>query len=91
MFGMSIWLLVEPGFAEWVYYLDISEFYIGIYILIVSAIFVMLIAFIGCAAALMEHTLALYTVGFRIKIFITSKFVQLNQFDLKKFKFPRFF
>ncbi|XP_043268591.1 tetraspanin-2A [Venturia canescens] len=61
MFGMSIWLLVEPGFAEWVDSLDISEFYIGIYVLVVSSIFVMLIAFIGCAAALMEHTMALYT------------------------------
>jgi len=52
----------EPMFEEWVEFLDLYEFYIGIYVLIVTSVIVMAIAFIGCAAALMEHILALYIV-----------------------------
>lgn len=62
MFGLSIWLRSEPGFAEWVDFLDISEFYDGIYILIVASVIAMVIAFVGCAAALMEHVMGLYIV-----------------------------
>lgn len=70
MFGFAIWLRLEPGFQEWIEWLEIEEFYIGIYILIVAAIFVMIVAFVGCAAALMEHVTALYVVSHRINFFI---------------------
>lgn len=60
MFGFSIWLRLEPGFREWVEWLEIEKFYIGLEILIFAAIFVMIIAFVGCAAALMEHVTVLY-------------------------------
>jgi len=49
-------------FEEWVEFLDMYEFYIGIYILIATSVFVMAVAFIGCGAALMENILALYIV-----------------------------
>ena len=65
MFGLSIWLRVEPGFQEWVDYLDMDEYYIGIYILIIASAAVMMIAFIGCGAALMEYTVALLVVSKR--------------------------
>lgn len=63
MFGLAIWLRVEPGFQEWVEFLDIQDFYIGIYILIVASIFVMIIAFYGSAAALSDNALLLYIVS----------------------------
>ncbi|KAH0954724.1 hypothetical protein HN011_007862 [Eciton burchellii] len=71
MFGLSIWMRFEPIFEEWVEFLDMYEFYIGIYVLVVTSVIVMAIAFIGCAAALMEHILALYIhVGLQMLCFI---------------------
>lgn len=55
---------LESGFQEWVEYLDMYEFYIGIYILIFISVIVMGIAFVGCAAALLDHVLALYVVRY---------------------------
>ena len=63
MFGLSLWLRVEPGFQEWVDFLHIGEFYIGIDILIVAAVLVIIISFFGCASALMENQLALLVVS----------------------------
>jgi len=71
MFGLSIWMRFEPIFEEWVEYLNMYEFYIGIYLLIATSVLVMAIAFIGCAAALMEHILTLYAVR-RLSIDLTS-------------------
>lgn len=59
----------EPMFEEWVEFLDLYEFYIGIYVLIVTSVFVMAVAFIGCGAALMENILALYIVRMFIAFF----------------------
>ncbi|EFN88434.1 tetraspanin-2A [Harpegnathos saltator] len=71
MFGLSIWMRMEPGFEEWVNFLDMHEFYIGIYVLIFTSVFVMIVAFVGCAAALMEHILALYVnIGLQVFCFI---------------------
>ncbi|XP_015596962.1 tetraspanin-2A [Cephus cinctus] len=71
MFGLSIWLRAEPGFAEWVQFLNMYQFYIGIYILIATSVIVMIIAFIGCGAALMEHVLVLFAfIGLQIFSFI---------------------
>lgn len=64
LFGLSIWMRLESGFQEWVEYLDMYEFYIGVYILIFISLIVMGIAFVGCAAALMDHVLALYVVQY---------------------------
>lgn len=63
MFGLAVWLRVEPGFQEWVDFLDIGDYYIGTYILIIAAVIVMIIAFFGSAAALMESPLFLYIVS----------------------------
>ncbi|XP_033216623.1 tetraspanin-2A [Belonocnema kinseyi] len=60
MFGLSIWLRVEPGFQEWVDYLDMDEYYIGLYLLILTSTIIMVIAFVGCGAALTEFIFALY-------------------------------
>lgn len=71
MFGLSIWMRFEPMFEEWVEFLDMYEFYIGIYILIATSVFVMAVAFIGCGAALMENILALYIhVGLQFFSFV---------------------
>lgn len=60
LFGLSVWLRMEPGFQEWVDFLNMYEFYTGIYILIAVSVFVIVVAFVGCGAALMEHFLGLY-------------------------------
>ncbi|XP_014479865.1 PREDICTED: CD9 antigen [Dinoponera quadriceps] len=71
MFGLSIWVRMEPGFEEWVTFLDMYEFYIGVYVLIFISVFIMIIAFVGCAAALMESILSLYIdVGLQVFCFI---------------------
>ncbi|XP_018339280.1 PREDICTED: CD9 antigen [Trachymyrmex septentrionalis] len=71
MFGLSIWMRFEPMFEEWVEFLNMYEFYIGIYLLIATSVLVMAIAFIGCAAALMEHIITLYVhVGLQAFSFI---------------------
>ncbi|KAG7191103.1 hypothetical protein KM043_007137 [Ampulex compressa] len=71
MFGLSIWLRMEPGFQEWVEFLDMYEFYIGIYILIATSVFVMIIAFVGCGAALMENILGLFIhIGLQLFCFV---------------------
>lgn len=62
MFGLSIWMRFEPTLEEWVEFLDMYVFYIGVYVLIGTSVIVMAIAFIGCAAALMENILVLYIV-----------------------------
>lgn len=62
MFGLSLWMRLEPGFEEWVGWLGMYEFYIGIYVLIGASVIVMIISFIGCGAALMELVVGLYAV-----------------------------
>lgn len=53
---------MDSGFQEWVEFLDMYEFYIGVYILIIVSVIIMLIAFVGCGVALMEHILGLFAV-----------------------------
>ncbi|XP_076243297.1 tetraspanin 2A [Calliopsis andreniformis] len=60
MFGLCMWLRLDPGFQEWVEFLEMYEFYIGIYILLAASIFIIIITFIGCGVALMEHIIGLY-------------------------------
>ncbi|XP_011501881.1 PREDICTED: CD81 antigen [Ceratosolen solmsi marchali] len=59
-FGLSLWLRIEPGFQEWVEFLQINEFYIGVNILIFAAVLVIAISFVGCASSLMESQPALF-------------------------------
>lgn len=63
MFIMSVWIRAEPGFEEWVKVLNIYIYYVGIYILIGASVIVMIVSFLGCCSALMEHTQALYLVS----------------------------
>lgn len=60
---------MEPGFEEWIHILDIYSYYIGIYILIFGSIIVMVVSFLGCCGALMEHTLALFIVSELLKFY----------------------
>lgn len=68
MFGLCMWLRLDPGFQEWVEFLDMYEFYIGIYILLAASIFVIIITFVGCGVALMEYILGLCIVRYSIDI-----------------------
>lgn len=71
MFGLSVWLRAESGFQDFVDYLDIDEFYIGVYLLIFTSVIVMIIAFVGCGAALMEYIMALYAyIGLQLFCFL---------------------
>lgn len=62
LFGLTVWIRTEPGFAEWVTLLDIHAYYIGIYILILASVIIMIVSFLGCCSALMEHIAALSLV-----------------------------
>lgn len=59
---MTVWIRSDPSFEEWVQILDIYVYYIGIYILIIASVIVMIVSFLGCCSALMEHTSALFMV-----------------------------
>lgn len=58
-----MWLRFEPGLEEWIEKLELSPFYIGIYVLIIAAAVMMLISFIGCVAALQENTVTILIVS----------------------------
>lgn len=84
MFGLCMWLRLDSNFQEWVNFLEIYEFYIGIYILLAASIFIVVITFIGCGVALMEHILGLYIVRhmyIRIIIIIISLKNSLNIYE----------
>lgn len=59
LFAFSIWIRVEPGFEEWIRILDVYSYYIGVYILLALAVIVLVVSFLGCCAALVEHGLGL--------------------------------
>lgn len=71
MFGLSVWLRMDPGSQQWIDYLDVNEYNIGLYFLIFTSAIIMVIAFVGCGAALMEFILALYVyIGLQIFCFL---------------------
>ncbi|XP_974194.1 tetraspanin-2A [Tribolium castaneum] len=76
MIGLSllvlcIWLRVEPGIADFLEKLNSTDFYIGLYVLIVCAILVMIVSVIGCLSALQESALALLVyIGAQVLGFI---------------------
>lgn len=53
----------EPNFGEWLRLLDAQVYFIGIYVLIIASIIVMVVSFLGCCSALMEHTQGLGIVS----------------------------
>lgn len=55
IFALCIWIAIEPGFNQWITDLELQKFFIGIYFLMFSAIIIMIVSFLGCGAALMEH------------------------------------
>lgn len=62
VFGLSVYMRAEEGFQEWVDYLEMQEYYIGLYILIIMSIFVMAVSFVSCVVTRNEFTLGLYAV-----------------------------
>lgn len=73
LFALTIWMASEPNFGEWITMMDAQVYYIGIYILIIASIVVMIVSFLGCCSALMEHTqgLGLY-IGTQVLGFVVS-------------------
>lgn len=63
IFALCMWLKFEPGLAEWIEKLELSPFYIGVYVLILASAIMMLISFIGCIAALQENTVTILIVS----------------------------
>jgi hypothetical protein len=54
--ALSMWMLLDPDFQEWVYMLEVPQFYAGIYVLLLCGIVVLLVCILGCLGALMEQT-----------------------------------
>lgn len=68
MIGVSVvvlclWLRFQGGFEEWLDILNAKEFYIGVYILIISSLIVIIVSFLGCISALQESSTALLGVS----------------------------
>ncbi|XP_077291816.1 tetraspanin 2A [Arctopsyche grandis] len=89
IFGLAIWIRAEPGFNEWIIILKIQEYYIGIYILLISSVLIMIVSFVGCGAALMENTafLTLFVIsqigGFIIGLAGTAVLLDFSTYDSK--------
>ncbi|XP_059481783.1 tetraspanin-2A-like [Neocloeon triangulifer] len=54
--ALSLWMLLDNDFQEWVSMLEIPQFFAGIYVLLICGIVVMLVCILGCLGALMEQS-----------------------------------
>jgi len=54
--ALSMWLLLDHDFQEWISMLEVPQFFAGAYILLICGIVVMLVSILGCLGALMEQT-----------------------------------
>ncbi|KAB0798878.1 hypothetical protein PPYR_06758 [Photinus pyralis] len=59
IFALTLWMRFEPGLEEWIQKLDLHQFYNGVYLLLVAAILMMIISFVGCISSLQENQTAL--------------------------------
>jgi len=59
IFGLAMYMALEPGFAEWVERLQLQAYYTGIYILIAVGVLVTIVSFVGCVSAFMESRMML--------------------------------
>lgn len=62
MFGFTIAVRAEEGVQTWVESLEIGEYYIGLYMLIVFSFIAMVFSVIACGVSLIEHQLGLLVV-----------------------------
>ena len=62
IFGLAMYMALEPGFAEWVERLQLQAYYTGIYILIAVGVLVTIVSFVGCVSAFMESRMMLLIV-----------------------------
>ncbi|CAH0397590.1 unnamed protein product [Chilo suppressalis] len=71
IFALCLWICIEPGFNEWMTVLELQKYFIGIYIILIAALVIMVVAFLGCGAALMENVFLLFAyIGTQIGIFV---------------------
>jgi len=59
IFALCLWLRFEPGINEWLNILNASDFYIGVYLLVIIAAIIMVVSFLGCFSALQESSMIL--------------------------------
>ncbi|XP_026326888.1 tetraspanin-2A [Hyposmocoma kahamanoa] len=60
IFALCLWICIEPGFNEWMRMLELQKYFIGIYLILICSLIIMVVAFLGCGAALMENTFLLF-------------------------------
>jgi len=65
-------MALEPGFADWVEKLQLYDYYIGVYILIVVGILLIFVSFVGCVSAFMENSMMLTIVSDYVAIGYTD-------------------
>ncbi|KAI8440457.1 hypothetical protein MSG28_001749, partial [Choristoneura fumiferana] len=71
IFALCLWICIEPGFNEWMRVLELQKYFIGIYIILIGSLVIMVVAFLGCGAALMENVMLLYAyIGSQIASFV---------------------
>lgn len=63
IFALCMWLRFEQGLQEWIEKLELSPFYIGVYVLVIASAVMMIISFIGCVAALQENNVTILIVS----------------------------
>ncbi|XP_050298592.1 tetraspanin-2A [Anthonomus grandis grandis] len=60
VFVLCLWLRFESGINEWLTILNALNFYIGVYILMIIAAIIMVVAVLGCMSALQENSVVLF-------------------------------
>lgn len=63
VFALCVWIRFDGETSDWIDKLQISGFYIGLYILMLSSLIVMIIAILGCVSSLTENVLFLLAVS----------------------------
>lgn len=71
VFSLCLWLRFETGYQEILTILSANQFYIGIYVLLVSSLVIMVVAFLGCISALQENSVVLLAfIGTQLFCFV---------------------
>lgn len=71
IFSLSVWIRFDDDFQKWVYAIDMEHYWVGIYILMIVALGIMGVSFMGCCGVIMEHTFLIYVyIGVLLVCFV---------------------
>lgn len=78
--ALSVWMLSDSDFQEWIQMLEVPQFYIGIYIILIAGLIIVGVSIFGWLGAYLEQTGKLKIVSIIIYtfMFIIIHIISLN-------------